>query len=71
MELERSILQSWQIYFTGCDCCPSTKFFAKQETAKTALFVRLFVCSGMIFFDRHKKRKTALLIQLIHYCFLK
>ena len=31
----------------------------------------LFVCSGMIFFDRHKKRKTALLIQLLHYCFLK
>lgn len=42
VELERSILQSWQIYFTSYDCCPSTRFFAKQETAKTALFVRLF-----------------------------
>ena len=29
-------MQSWQIYFTGYDCCPSTRFFAKQETAKTA-----------------------------------
>lgn len=45
MELERSILQSWQIYFTGCDCCLSTKFFAKQVTAKTALFVPVWFSS--------------------------
>lgn len=45
VELERSILQSWQIYFTGCDCCLSTKFFAKQVTAKTALFVPVWFSS--------------------------